>query len=123
MRPADAAGKTDYERVERHFLARCKRGLKPTVPEMRDYCRKNGLAVSERVLRRLKYRFRFVAIYTRPKKTNHFMQFAIAKYGSLMLDIGFYRGLDVGGGEVRRLGAAGDGRGAYNGEVRRILST
>lgn len=93
-----AAGRTssDFEKVERHFLAACKRGLRPTVPEMRDYCRKNGLTVADRVLRRLKYRFRFVAVHTKPKRTNHFMQFAIAKYGSLMVDMGFYSGVGKG---------------------------
>lgn len=72
--------------IEDFYFDQLRIGIRPTVKEMQDYCRKARISPtpSLRELRQMRYRFSMSAIYSRNVKPTHHFSAAIDKPGMLL---------------------------------------
>lgn len=78
-----SAKETDEEELRNFFYRRSSRGLKPSLAEMIEFCRKRGIRWTRRRLRSLKNEFMFTAIFSRTRHPPKYQTAAIRRYGIL----------------------------------------
>lgn len=69
------------------FVKRSSRGLKPSLAEMIEFCRKRGIRWNRRRLRSLKNEYMFTAIFSHPRRPLKFQTAAIKRYGVVQVRI------------------------------------
>jgi hypothetical protein len=68
------------ERVKNYFLKKAKLGIVLTYRELMRYCKKNNISCRESELRHLRREWKFLAIFSAPKKVPQYMGMALPRY-------------------------------------------
>ena len=74
-----------------YYDKRSRLGLVPNLDELEQFCHKNKLLCSRAELRSLRGQFKHTALFSQYKKPPHFFTASVLKFGSIMIDAGFYR--------------------------------
>jgi hypothetical protein len=87
------SAKDGEARIEAFFHKYAMNGVILSHEDLLKYARKRKIlmtpALSKR-LRYLRYRWKFTAAHSQPRKPSHYMGFSILNYGVLMIDMAFY---------------------------------
>ena len=78
------------EKVREHFLKKARNGIVLTYQDLAAYCRKRKVKFSARRLRDMRRTWKFVAIFSKPRKPPHYMGMAVHRYGVLQVDMAEY---------------------------------
>ena len=91
----------EQSEVKKFFFARARRGLVPTLADLSLFCARKGIEAESAHLRSLRQKWKFLAVYTRPKRVPSYMGMAVQRYGVVQIDAGFYRPPVLEGSEKR----------------------
>jgi hypothetical protein len=90
----DSPGIMDGEtRIEDYFHKHAMNGIILSHADLLAFAKKKKIPMTpalSRRLRHIRYRWKFTAAHSQPRKPSHFMGFSILNYGLLMVDMGFY---------------------------------
>jgi hypothetical protein len=94
----DVASSDVMDRLETEYFAQAKKGVILTAEELREFCEKKKLLPCPPLaeLRRLRHRFKYIAIHSRWRKPPAYVGSSIEKLGIIFIDVGlFHRDLRV----------------------------
>jgi hypothetical protein len=86
-------GKKGLGTIERYFYSKASLGQVPSHADLLLFAKKNKILVDAALshrLRKLRHRWKFIAVFSKPKKISNYMGFSVAKYGTLFIDLGYY---------------------------------
>jgi hypothetical protein len=73
------------DKVRDYFLKKARVGIVLNSKELLKYCKLNGISCREDELRTLRREWKFLAIFSAPKKITHWMGMALPRYGILQV--------------------------------------
>ena len=80
------------DKLVAHYEKKARLGILLTVDDMARFCAKSGIAnPGRKALESLRYRLRFTAFFSEKRLPLQYMGAAIQKYGTVMVDMGFFR--------------------------------
>ena len=79
-----------HQKLERHYFDHARRGIILSEKDLRTYCDKVGLMPrpTSKMLRQLRYRWKYIAVHARWSKEAHYVGSSIDKLGNIMVDVG-----------------------------------
>jgi hypothetical protein len=90
------------KKIEQYFHAKARVGIIPSHSELVDFAARKGIPLDSKLsrsLRQMRHRWKFVAVFSKPKKISHYMGFMVPRYGMLMIDLGYYSFHETAGEE------------------------
>jgi len=80
----------DLELLKRHFLSNLHVGIVLGYKELVLYVKNKRLRIRKSVIRSLRRRWKFTAMFLKPKHKPAYMSASIMKFGIIMCDLGFF---------------------------------
>lgn len=81
-RPSDR----DYERLLKYFLLKVKQGIILNYRDLKNYCVRNGIEISKKRLREIRYEFKYTAMHSQARVPLGYMSNSMPKYGTYFVD-------------------------------------
>ena len=79
--------------LEKHYFENARKGIVLSLPDLKTYCEKVGIEPrpTEKVLKSLRYRWKYIAIHARWARPAHYMGSAIDRLGNIQVDVAQFK--------------------------------